>query len=159
MRGRLRIGLGETIGRRPRDRLPRVDRTADRLSQSSSLWRRLQTVLPYSEISAAKLSSNLLESVISSGHTCRFRLSGKTVRKARQQEPPCQLRAPVNRRKRWYPATALDDLLGIEEGRSTIPVYIAVWTAFCPTRPGWSGILSNGMASCSAPSSTCCFTI
>ncbi|EQD65532.1 hypothetical protein B1B_06309 [mine drainage metagenome] len=42
--------------------------------------------------------------------------------------------------RRWYPSTALDDLLEIEEARSTTPACTAAWTASCRTRRSWSGI-------------------
>jgi hypothetical protein len=42
--------------------------------------------------------------------------------------------------ERWYPSTALDDLLGIAEGKINHTGCTAVWTGFCGTRQSWSGI-------------------
>jgi hypothetical protein len=42
--------------------------------------------------------------------------------------------------QRWYPSTALDDLLASKKARSTTRACIAVWTAFCRTRRSWSSI-------------------
>ena len=62
--------------------------------------------------------------------------------------------------QRWYPSTALDDLLGIEEGKlnDTRLYYTAVWIAFCHTRRNWSGILKDVTVSCLVLSLTFCFT-
>jgi hypothetical protein len=61
--------------------------------------------------------------------------------------------------QRWYPSTALDDLLGKKKARSTTRGCTVAWTGFCRTRRSWSNISSSATASCSAPSSTCCSTI
>lgn len=37
--------------------------------------------------------------------------------------------------ERWYPATALNDLLGIAEGKINEPGCIVAWTRFCRTKP------------------------
>ncbi len=42
--------------------------------------------------------------------------------------------------ERWYPATALDDLLGIEEGKIKTPGCTVAWIGCCRTRRNWSGI-------------------
>jgi hypothetical protein len=42
--------------------------------------------------------------------------------------------------ERWYPSTGFDDLLEIEEARSTIPACTDVWTGCCRTRPNWNSI-------------------
>jgi len=60
--------------------------------------------------------------------------------------------------QRWYPSTALDDLLGIEEGKVNDTRLYAVWIASCRTRRNWSGISRIVTARCSEPSSTCCYT-
>jgi hypothetical protein len=61
--------------------------------------------------------------------------------------------------ERWYPSTALDDLLASKKASSTTRGRTVAWTGFCRTRRSWSGISSSAMASCSGPSLTCCSTI
>jgi hypothetical protein len=57
--------------------------------------------------------------------------------------------------ERWYPATALDDLL--EKARSTTRGCIAAWIASCRIRRNWSGTSKTVTARCSGPSLTSCF--
>ena len=58
--------------------------------------------------------------------------------------------------ERWYPSTALEDLLGIEEGKINDTACIDVWTGSCRTRPSWNNISNNVTESFSARSSMCC---
>ena len=61
--------------------------------------------------------------------------------------------------QRWYPSTALDDLLAIEDGKINATRLYDVWTASCRRRRNWSGISSNATARCSGPSLMCCSMI
>ena len=63
--------------------------------------------------------------------------------------------------ERWYPSTALDDLLGIEEGKINDPrLYRCLdQIRFCRTRRRWSSISNSDMVRCSGPGWMCCSTI
>jgi hypothetical protein len=60
--------------------------------------------------------------------------------------------------ERWYPTTALDDLLAIEEGKiNDTRLYRCLIVSF-RTRPNWSSTSGNAMESYSPLNSTCSCT-
>jgi hypothetical protein len=60
--------------------------------------------------------------------------------------------------QRWYPATALDDLLEIEEGKINDTRLYRCLDRILPHKTKLENISSNGMESYSKPSSMCCCT-
>ena len=61
--------------------------------------------------------------------------------------------------QRWYPSTALDDLLGIEEGQINDTRLYRCLDRILPHKPSWSSTSRSGTARCSRPSLTYFFTI
>jgi hypothetical protein len=60
--------------------------------------------------------------------------------------------------QRWYPSTALDDLLGIEEGKINDTRLYRCWIASCRIRQNWSGTSRSATARYLEPSWTFCYT-
>jgi len=52
----------------------------------------------------------------------------------------CALGSELAIEQRWYPSTALDDLLEIEERKIDDTRLYPVWIAFCRRRRSWNGI-------------------
>jgi len=69
----------------------------------------------------------------------------------------CARRARVGDRRRWYPSTALEDLLASTKTRSTTRSYRA-WIGCCRIKRNWNSISSSVMASYSGPSLMFCCT-